>query len=53
MISKLKLECHFYDLTWEDLHDETIRDWLEKSGLITGKIENELANIGRAFVERK
>jgi hypothetical protein len=53
LISKLKLVQYFYDLTWEDLHDSTLTKWFVDSGLITGKIENELTNIGRAFEAKK
>lgn len=49
LISKIKLEVMYYELTYEDLNDEKFLEWFHTKGLITIKDSNKLANFKDAF----
>jgi hypothetical protein len=49
LITRLKMDQHFYDLTWEDLQDEDLIKWFQDNDLISPDLENQLANFSQAF----
>lgn len=52
LISKIKLEVMYYEMTYEDLNDEKFLDWFLSKGLITEKDSAKIANFKDAFEVR-
>ena len=50
---QIKLECSFYDFTWEDLRSETILKELKDNNVIAVEDYNEIVNIRKAFDIKK
>lgn len=53
LISKIKINQMYYELTWEDLNDEDFNKWFIDKGLITKEDDNKIANFSNAFEIRK
>ncbi len=49
LISKMKLQEMYYELTWEDLKDEKLMKWFESKNLIGNDDIDKLARFGKAF----
>ena len=53
LISKIKIEYLFFELTWEDLSDEKFMSWFESKGLLDQNAIKSIANFKDAFPIRK
>lgn len=53
LISKIKIEYLFFELTWEDLSDEKFMSWFESKELLDQNAIKSLANFKDAFPIRK
>jgi hypothetical protein len=49
LVSKMKLDVMYYELTWEDLNDKKFIEWFVKNDLISKDDEQKLANFSNAF----
>ncbi|GEM_PF-2567825 len=49
LVKNFKVNKHFYELTWEDLADESLVNWFHESGLITEKGGSQIAIVNKAF----
>jgi hypothetical protein len=49
LLSKAKIDVHFYELTVEDLRDVTFLKWFEEKELITKENEGALARFSKAY----
>lgn len=53
LISKMKLDVMYYELTWEDLNDDAFNQWFVTKGLISKEENDKIANFSSAFEIRK
>lgn len=53
LVSKIKVNQMYYDLTWEDVNDEELIKWFIDKELIGEKEDSRIASFGNAFKVRK
>jgi hypothetical protein len=53
LISKIKINQMYYELTWEDLNDKEFKKWFIDKGLISKEDDSKIANFSNAFKVRK
>lgn len=53
LISKIKIEEMYYELTWEDLNDNKFKEWFVQKRLISEEENDKIANFRNAFTIRK
>lgn len=53
LVSKIKVNQMYYDLTWEDINDKELIKWFIDKELIGEKEDSRIASFGNAFKVRK